>query len=193
MQELWQSIDKLERWIAVLEGKIPPSENDLIFDNSYRLYQLKHTLIDLRRHQYYLKDSYKPTIHFLAVDHPRAQFMDWSSDCFYWMPFSAWQKRVDAALLHSISKKIEDYETRTAPDGSIEVKWIVRRHTFDWTNPAHVRALLNNYSALYEYVWDKLNTYSRALIFDFERYREMAHFTPLREFLIDEKIKHLSY
>ena len=191
MKELWYCIDKLEHWIAVLEGRIAPTEKDLIFDNSYRLYQLKHTLIDLRRHQYYLKDSYKPTIHFLAVDHPRAQFVDWSGDSFYWMPYANWRERVDTALLHSISKNIEDYETRETPTGEVEVKWVVRQHTFDWENPLHVRALINNYNALYEQVWDKLNTYSRALIFDFERYREMAHFTPLREFLIDEKIQHL--
>ena len=91
MVSLWDSIDRMERWIAQLEGKIPADENTLIFEDDYRLYRLKHTLIDLRRHQYYLKDVYKPTLHFLALDHPKAQFYDWSGDAYYWMPYAAWK------------------------------------------------------------------------------------------------------
>ena len=116
MQDLWDSIDRMERWIAQLEGKIPPDEDTVIFEDDYRLYRLKHTLIDLRRHQYYLKDVYKPTLHFLALDHPKAQFYDWSGDAYYWMPYAAWEKRVNNSLLHSISKNLEDYETRGEGD-----------------------------------------------------------------------------
>jgi len=108
---------------------------------------LKHTLIDLRRHQYYLKDVYKPTLHFLALDHPKAQFYDWTGDAFYWMPYEKWKHRVDNTLLNSVSKDIKDYETRGEGD-MLEVKWVVRKHTFDWENPNHVRALINNLDML---------------------------------------------
>ena len=64
MWEVWDSIDRLSHWIAQLEGKIPPEEGVEIFDDSYRLYRLKHNLIDMKRTQYYLKDAYKPQIHF---------------------------------------------------------------------------------------------------------------------------------
>jgi len=66
------------------------------------------------------------------------------------MPLDKWQERVDNALLHSISKNLDDYETRVDNAGNIEVKWVVRRHTFDWENPLHVRALINYYDALYD-------------------------------------------
>lgn len=194
MIELWESIDRLAHWIAVLEGKVAPSESDLLFEDSYRLYQLKHTLIDLRRHQYYLKDAYKPTLHFLTIDHPKPQFIDWTSDSFYWISLPCWQTKVDNALLSSISKNLADYETRkNVTTGETEVKWVVRQHTFNWENPAHVRALINNYDALYDYVYEKLDTYGRTLIFDFERYREMARLTEVREFLLDRKIAHIPY
>lgn len=193
MRELWESIDRLEHWIHVLEGKIPPNEDDLLFDNSYRLYQLKHQLIDLRRHQYYLKDSYKPTLHFLSLIHPKTQFYDWTSDSFYWMPLEQWHERTSHALLHTISKKLSDYETRTLPNGEIEVKWVVRKHIFNWENPHHINALINNFEALSEQLREKLDTYGRTLIFDFERYRKMAHFSPVREFLIDKKIQQYPY
>lgn len=192
MEQLWDSIDRMEHWIHQLEGKIPADENTLMFDDSYRLYRLKHTLIDLRRHQYYLKDSYKPTLHFLAIDHPKAQFYDWSGDSFYWLSLEQWQDRVDHALLHSVSKNIEDYETREGPNGT-EVKWMVREHHFDWEDPMHVRALINHLDGLREQLYEKLDTYGRTLIWDFERYRAMCNFTPVREFLLDEKINKTPY
>lgn len=193
MRELWQSIDSLDRWIHVLEGKLPPNEDDLLFDNSYRLYRLKHNLIELRRHQYYLKDSYNPPIHFQAPDHPKAQFIHWDSDTFYWISLDEWRKRTAAALTHLISKDIKDYETKTAPDGTTQVKWVVRPHTFDWYNPQHVAALLNHYDLIYNQLYEKLDTYGRTLIFDFQRYRKMCHFSEVREFLIDMKIAQLPY
>lgn len=90
MTDLWDSIDRLEHWIAVVQGDLAPTEDFELFDNGYRLYRLKHNLIDMRRQQYYLKDAYKPTLHFSQVDKPRAQFIDWSSDATYWMPLDEW-------------------------------------------------------------------------------------------------------
>ena len=192
MQELWERIDHLEHWIAAIEGRVVPNEQDEIFDNSYRLYQLKHILIDLRRHQYYLKDYYKPVIKFQAIDHPHAQFYDWTADSFYWMPYDQWRARVDNALLHTISKDLQDYEVDgIAPD--CKVKWVVRRHIFNWEDPLHVRALINNYELLYQYMHDKLNTYGYTLLLDFERYRKMAALSPVREYLLEQKILHTPY
>lgn len=193
MTELWERIKVFEHIVAVNEGKVETTENDTLLDNGYRLYQLKHWLIDLRRHQYYLRDSYKPTLHFQQIDHPRPAFYDWTCDSFYWMPLEKWRERVDNALLHSISKKIEDYETRQRPDGTLEVKWVVRKHTFDWENPLHIKALLNNYDALYDQVKEKLDTYGRTLIFDFERYCDLADFSDARKYIIKKKIEKMPY
>ena len=143
----------------------------------------------MRRHQYYLKDSYKPTLFFVAADHPKQQFIDWSSDSQYWMPLEQWQRKVSNSLLSSVSKNLEDYETRINEKGETEVKWVVRRHTFDWENPKHIRALINTYDSLYDFFKEKLNTYGRTLIFDFERYLEMANLTDLRKFILNCKIK----
>lgn len=192
MIDLWDSIDRLEHQIAVLEGKIPPDESVTVQLDSYHLYQLKHILIEMRRHQYYLKDSHCPTLFFPGVDHPKTQFVDWTSDCYYWMPFAVWQKRVAAALTSAVSRDLSNYETRESPSG-LEVKWVVCRHTFDWEDPLHVRALINNYDALYDYLYEKLDTYGRTLIFDFERYRAMANLTPVRDYLLDLKLAHTPY
>lgn len=190
MADYWDSIDRLEHWIAILEGKIPPDETHSVLQvDPYRLYQLKHQLIDLRRHQYYLKDSYKPTIHFVAIDRPKTQYYDWNSDCFYWISLDEWQRRVNSSLLHTVSKNLEDYETRVAADNTIEVKWMVRQHTFDYENPAHIKALIDNYGRLYEYFREKPDTYGRAMLLDFDRYRAMCNFSELRSFILDKRLE----
>lgn len=192
MTELWQSIDRMEHTIATYKGQVAPNEDTPQLASDYRLYQLKHWLIDLRRHQYYLKDSYKPTLHFMAIAHPHAQFIDWSQDCAYWITFEQWQNRVDNALLHTISTNIDDYESKVTPTG-VFVKWVVRRHTFDWEDPSQVAALINNYDLLYDTFRDKIDTYGRAFIFDFQRYRALANLTPVQQFLLTRKIQHVPY
>ena len=83
MQNLWDSIDRMEHLIATLDGRLPTPDG--VDTSSYRIYRLRHNLISLRQMQYALKDSYNPPIHFQSLDRPRPQFIDWSEDCFYWI------------------------------------------------------------------------------------------------------------
>ena len=188
MRELWERIDYIEKVIAANEGKIPMSEDYTVLKDPYRLYQLKHQLIDMRRHQYYLKDSWQPTIHLLGITPPQPQTYNWDEDSFYWTSLDNWNRKTSAALVHTISKNLEDYETRTNAAGETEVKWVIRRHTFDWENPAHVRALMDYYSALYMQMWDKVYSWGRTLIFDFDRYQDLADLSPVRRYLLTRRI-----
>lgn len=43
---------------------------------------------------------------------------------------------------------------------------------------------MNNYSALYEQLKEKLNTYGRTLLWDLERYVEMTPLTPVRRAIV---------
>lgn len=174
--------------LDIAQGKIPPEEGDTIVSDPYRIYQLKHNLIDIRKHQYYLKDSYKPTLHFQNMDHPKTQFYDWSGDSFYWISREEWQKRVDHSYTTRISTNIEDYETR-----GDEVKWVVCEHTFDWEDPKQVRALFNHYHTLYEALRDKLDTYGRTLLWDFDRYVSLCGFSELRLYLIELRKQGMAY
>lgn len=194
MQELWDCIDRLEYIAAANEGKVAPDENTQLFSDPYRFYQFKHMLIDVKRHQYYLKDAYKPTLHFVATTPPKSQTYNWDEDSYYWMPFPQWQSRVNNALLHTISKNLNDYETRQNPQtGELEVKWVVRQHHFDWENPAHIKALINHYSAIHMELYDKLDSWGRTLIYDFDRYFNMANFSPVREYILMRKIDKAPY
>jgi len=96
---------------------------------------------------------------------------------------------VDHAYTSTVSKNIEDYEVRE--DGM--VKWVVCEHKFDWENPLHVRALLNNYYLLYEALRDKVNTYGCTLLWDLDRYIDMCDFSELRLFIIQLRKLGLSH
>jgi hypothetical protein len=72
--------------------------------------------------------------------------------------------------------------------GETEVKWVVYRHNFDWKNPKHIQAFMTYYSDLKLQVWDKLDTYSKTLFWDFDRYRKLAGFSEIKNFMIDLKI-----
>ena len=189
MQELWSWIDHLEHIVAENEGKIPVDNPTHIVRDEYRLYQLKHWLIDLRRHPYYLRDAYKPQIHFLAVDHPKAAFYEWDSNAEYWVTKEELQRRLALPRYALLEQDINKYET----DGNGNYKWVVRKHNFDWENPAHIRALINCYDDLYHQMREKLDTYARTLIFDFERYLEMIEYPPIKLDILYAKIHKMPY
>lgn len=188
LPQLWERIDYLERVLAANEGKIPFDDTLTILKDSYSLYKLRHQLIDMRRHQYYLRDSYKPAIHFLNVKQSPSPPQNFTSDSYYWLSFAQWRRRLKREQHNPfISTNLRDYETRFY-NGKFYVKWVVRHQKFDWENPSHVQKLMAHYSAIYAQNWDKLDSWGRALIFDFDRYFDLSDMSSLREFLVTRYI-----
>lgn len=100
MAELQDAIKRIDLSIRYAEGKLNKEdlpEDYTSINSTYQLYQLKHILIDMRRHQYYLKDMFKPTIRFLAADRPSAQHIQW-------------QEAVNVGGLNFIEFNWEDYK-----------------------------------------------------------------------------------
>lgn len=186
MVELWDSIDRLAHTIAVNEGKIPWHEGDQLVKNSYQLYQMRHQLIDLRRHQYYLKESYKPVLHFQNIRSNPTPTINFDSDAAYWITETEWRERTRGKA------QLDDFETKVE-DGVTFVKWIVRHQTFDWENPHHVKCLIDYYSAIYMQDWDKTDSWGRTLIYDFDFYAEKAKLSPLREYILIRRIDRADY
>lgn len=94
MVELWERIDKLQERYDMYRGKIPP--NDYVKNHpltKYQLYKFGHMLIDIRRHQYYLKDSYKPTLKFFNVAPPGRSEIDFESNTGLWLKPEEWCAR----------------------------------------------------------------------------------------------------
>ena len=193
MQELWERIDYLERVLAANEGKIPFDDTMSILKNNYEVYKLRHMLIDLRLHQYYLKDSAKPTLHFIAAQHPQPQTINWDDDAAYWISLDEWERRTTTSLLR-ISTNLKDYTTRRNPiTKQTEVKWVVRQHNFNWENPSHIAELIDHYSNIYMEVYDRLHSWGRTLIWDFDRYAAMCNFSEVREYILLRRIDRATY
>ena len=193
MQELWDCIARLEHILAIGQGKLPPDDTTPILD-SYKLYKLQHQIANMRLHQYYLKDAYKPTIKFLAVRPPQPQTYNWYEDSFYWLPYDKWKEKLANSYRTSISHNIEDYETRyNEATNELEVKWVVRQHTFDWENPWHIRHLITYYSSIAMQLYENLYSDGRALIKDFDRYQDMANLSPVRQYILTRGIDRASH
>lgn len=190
MKELWESIDRLQHTINVNEGKVPLDLQTPIIETSYRLYQLKHNLIDLRAVQYDLLDAYRPTIHFKALVPPKPQSVNWGSNSESWIKREEWERLIeDPRKIGRVSDRIEDYSVRFNPyTNEEEVLWVVREHTFDFENYLHVQALINYYSKIYEQLWDKPDSWGRVILFDFDRYASVARLSDLRQFILLRKI-----
>ena len=127
------------------------------------------------------------------MDHPKTQFYDLTGDSFYWVSLAQWEDKVQHAYTHKVSKDLKDYETRINEKGETEVKWVVYRHTFDWRDPKQVCAFMNFYSDLKLQVWEKLDTYSRTLFWDFDRYRQLAGISPMKNYMLDLKLQKVPY
>lgn len=80
MKELQDAIKRIDLSIRYAEGKLDPSKLPADYskiETAEQLYKMKHVLIDMRRHQYYLKDAYKPTIRLLGVISSGKQNINW--------------------------------------------------------------------------------------------------------------------
>lgn len=189
MVELWENIDRLEHTLAANNGELPFTDADSVIKDNYRMYQLQHMIIDIRRHQFYLRDAYNPELHFLNLQQPKAQTYNWDTDTSYWMSRADWETKVNSSYSSYVSREISDYKTRiNSVTGEEEVQWVVKHHHFDWENPAHIRALINYYSALYMELQEKVDSWGRTLIYDFDRYFTMCEFTPVREYILTRRI-----
>jgi hypothetical protein len=84
MKEVWITIDRMQYILDVNNGKIEEEEGRPavpVLDNITK-YKWKHTLIDIRRHQYYLKDSAHPPCFTMGTTFNAPAAIDWESDSF---------------------------------------------------------------------------------------------------------------
>ena len=183
MVELWERIDILQERYDMYKGKIPP--NDYVRNHpltDYQLYKYGHMLIDIRRHQYYLKDAYKPTIKFFNVPPPGRAEYDFDVDTALWLDPEEWCAR---------KRKPHPFDLKqTALEDTLEnekgqLYWKVSENRIDYENPAHILALLDNYTDLLRHSYEKTNSTTRALCFDVEFLIENANLTELEQYLLE--------
>ena len=188
MVELWERIDTLQERYDMYRGKIPP--NDYVRNHpltAYQLYKFGHMLIDIRRHQYYLKDSYKPTLKFFNVPPPGRVEFDFNCDTGLWLKPEEWCYRKRNPKPFDLPQPaLED-----APeDENGNLYWKISDNKIDYENPDHILALLDNYVSLLKHSYDKPDSSTRTLCFDMELLIENANLTDLEQFLLEQRVAH---
>lgn len=183
MQELWESIDTLEHKLLLYQGKEQPEEGEEIPKwDSYQEFKIKHWIIDLKKHQYYLKDAYHPPI---PPHHsfPQPAVIDWESDSKYItkLPFSQ--------IKNNKNYELFDKDKMPQDDRQLVDCWkIIRKHTIDLENPLHLYHLFENYDSLKKSSWDDLNGQMKYILFALEEIGERADLSDIYTDILDLKV-----
>lgn len=190
MTDLWARIDAMAKRVDMYKGKIPPDDYVLAHPiTSYQLYKLNHWLIDLRRHQYYLKDAYNPALHFNGYTPPAPgrPALCAETDTGIWLDEAAWLRRKVQPKPYDLPQpSIEDVPR----DDEGRLYWKLSSNRIDDENPAHVHALLMNYAALLKHCYDKPDSDARAVCWDVERQVEAANLSDVEQFVLEMLVAH---
>lgn len=188
MEELWDRIDTLQERYDMYRGKIPP--NDYVRNHpitKYRLYQLGHTLIDIRRHQYYLKDAYKPSLKFFNVPAPAKVEPNFNDSTGLWLRPEEWCARKRNPKPFDMEQPaLED----VPEDEDGNLYWKISDNVLDYENPTHIMAILDNYVNLLKHCYDKPYTTTRAILFDMELLIENADLTDVEQYILEQRVAH---
>ena len=188
MVELWERIDVLQERLDMYKGKIPP--NDYVRNHpmtAYQIYKFGHHLIDIRRHQYYLKDAYKPAIHFFNVPTPTKIEPDFNCNTGLWLTPEQWCKRKRNPKPFDLAQPaLED-----APENEEGLLyWKISDNKIDYENPDHILAILDNYVNLLKHSYDKPYSNVGALLFDIEHFVEESDLDDIEQFLLEQRVAH---
>lgn len=188
MVELWERIDTLQERYDMYRGKIPP--NDYVRNHplsAYQLYQFGHILIDIRRHQYYLKDAYKPSIKFFNVPAPTKIEPDFNCDTGLWLRPEEWCGRKRNPKPFDMEQPaLED----VPEDEEGNLYWKISDNKLDYENPTHILAILDNYVNLLKHCYDKPYSNTRLILFDMELLIENTNLTDVEQFLLEQRVAH---
>lgn len=164
----------------------------------YLVHRLKHALKELRQDQYLLRDAYNPPLHFQRPNSslgsgPNSPSVNFDQDSAYWISEDELTARLRNYREPALGRNPRAYARAYDPDSEeTMVRWVVREQEFDWENPEHIRALLNLYSAIWEQNYEKPLSWGQTLIYDFDRYFNLSHFSPIQEYVVTLHVDGLS-
>jgi hypothetical protein len=166
MVDLWNDIDTAEEYAKTLTDNV-------------KKYYMRHLLIDMRKEQY-LKDLFRPTIHFTSILDGGIQEIDWTCDSGYAVEPLSLQWRTDAA-----GRSLLTY------CGPAEWTWhTVAEHTIDLTNPVHIYHILDLYSALCHQQYDNPTSSTAFLLRAVECLVSRTNLSPARYHILVRKVDH---
>ena len=186
--DLWDSIDRLKARLDSWAGRVGGGVSVIHKPTSLATYKARKLLVELQREQYALRDLFRPTIGSHGVSSTLAN-CDHVVDCptGYWLPIEEWCER-------KRNPHPRDYPQPSLPDAPARpdgtVFWTVSNNVIDYENPDHIKALLQWYVQLLMKNYEKLRVATRILLWDVERYVELAHLDDLETFLLHHYVLH---
>lgn len=210
MRNLWSSIDDMAHRIAMVMGKEEPDPGEKVpVWSSLKLYKMRHWLVDLRKHQYYIREAYEPVMSGSSSFSDRS-YIDWGANSGYWrkVPNTPVQPTLPPQSTHTLWRenertangKIIPEESRVQWEegqqrinpatGELEEYHLVRKHVLDFKNPFHVYNLLIEYDKLWKDSWDDMVGQMKTILMAFDEVGRKTHFTPIQEEVLDLKVAH---
>jgi hypothetical protein len=183
---LWDYLDLMQHKLNVSLGK----EHDIHttpITNPTHLYKLNHMLIDMRRDQFVLRDSYKPvlplaqnkTTYVYDIEGEELDLTGLTS-CYGFAPLGLY---FNGSL--TFSAPYEDVAAERPYN--THAKYLI-----DFTNPKHVYRLLEHYEDLSIAAAQRPNSTLSALVHTIDYYVEHADLSRTQTLVLNSKIKHLS-
>lgn len=183
LKELWNIIDNIQYLIDVNKGKVK-DENVRKLSNS-ELYEYQHYLIELRRQQFILKDSVKPTI-CRTKTNVRPSYME-AEKSIVWDEENSDFSIAPLGLYSSNPKRFEDPKNIKEKDYSYNAR---AKYILDFRNPTHIYELFEQYLDLErESEYDPESTCAEILK-TLNFYRKITDLTKVQEKILDWKIQH---
>ena len=191
MRELWKEIEKLQRLVDMTTGKEQPDEGFIPLTQK-QLYYAKHTLIELRTHQYYLMDSAFPT---LPPPQNKGQWFDNVVDMQMNYPvFPRGLMRVENDKDFKTPCMDRNYGAAAQNiDNEIERLEKLNRPYFNFLDKRHVYNLILHYWDIKTAIADVPDSLLHNLLWTLDFYIDKANLTEQQLLIVrDKKAKYLN-
>ena len=180
IQELWKEIDKVAYLIDVNKGKI--KDDSVLTDRE--LYDYSHLLVELRRQQFTLKDSVKPTI-CRTKTNVTPSFYEVGNEVPWGEQGSDFDIR-PMGTYPSCKMRFEDprnlVEIDSQPNAAAST-------ILDFTNPLHIYNLYENYMDLEEEANKNPESVLGDILETLKWYEKGCGLTEVQKEILKEKIK----
>ena len=145
MEELWKEIEKMDRILKENTGELEKTKDTPTLDKK-QIYYLKHQLIELRTQQYYLMDSYFPTI---QLQRNKAEFHSNIIDSqmnYPILPRGTMSSQDDQ--LFKFPKLDDSPQIKIYTEEEVEEIKETYKSYFDFRDPLHIYQLIQHYEEI---------------------------------------------
>ena len=193
MKELWRAIDRIAYILGVCNGSVEQDPDNPIKVEDYSqtdLYKLKHNLIDLRKQQYVLRESNRPTEHTFNPNVHKGSCGESTQDPINWEDYWFYPLGLKQMPPDNRFEFPRDYEKKLSPwDRFQNLDGICARgkQIIDFTNSEHIYLLCKQFQDLSVAAEQDHDGLCKAILDTLEFYMRFANLTESRQVIWELK------